>query len=125
MRRAGGGSIINQSSESGITGSPYHPGYCASMGAVVNLTRAMALSHAPDRIRVNAICPGTIPTQVLQKFLDTVDDGEAVLAELKRDHPLGLGETIDIANAALFLASDEAKYVTGAILAVDGGYSAR
>jgi NAD(P)-dependent dehydrogenase (short-subunit alcohol dehydrogenase family) len=125
MRRGGGGSIINQSSESGITGSPYHPGYCASMGAVVNLTRAMALSHAPDRIRVNAICPGTIPTQVLQKFLDTVDDGEAVLAELKRDHPLGLGETIDIANAALFLASDEAKYVTGAILAVDGGYSAR
>ena len=125
MRRGGGGSIINQSSESGITGSPYHPGYCASMGAVVNLTRAMALSHAPDRIRVNAICPGTIPTEVLQKFLDSVEDGEAVLTELKRDHPLGLGEPVDIANAALFLASDEAKYVTGTILTVDGGYSAR
>lgn len=125
MRRGGSGSIIHQSSESGITGSPYHPGYCASMGAVVNFTRAMSLSHAPDRIRVNAICPGTIPTEVLQKFLDTVDDADAVLEELKRDHPLGLGEVGDIANAALFLASDESKYVTGAILAVDGGYSAR
>lgn len=125
MRRGGSGSIIHQSSESGITGSPYHPGYCASMGAVVNFTRAMALSHAPDKIRVNAICPGTIPTEVLQKFLDTVDDPVRVLEELKRDHPLGLGETIDIANAALFLASDESKYVTGTILAVDGGYSAR
>lgn len=125
MRRGGGGSIIHQSSESGITGSPYHPGYCASMGAVVNFTRAMALTHAPDRIRVNAICPGTIPTEVLQRFLDTVDDAKRVLDELTRDHPLGLGETIDIANAALFLASDESKYVTGTILAVDGGYSAR
>jgi len=95
------------------------------MGAVVNFTRAMALTHAPDKIRVNAICPGTIPTEVLQTFLDSVDDADAVLNELKRDHPLGLGETIDIANAALFLASDESKYVTGAILAVDGGYSAR
>ena len=73
MRRGGaGGSIIHQSSKSGITGSPYHPGYCASMGAVVNFTRAMALSHAPDKIRVNCICPGTIPTEVLQKFLNTV-----------------------------------------------------
>lgn len=126
MRRGGsGGSIIHQSSESGITGSPYHPGYCASMGAVVNFTRAMALSHAPDRIRVNCICPGTIPTEVLQKFLDSVEDAEAVMDELKRDHPLGLGEVDDIANAALFLASAESKYVTGAILAIDGGYSAR
>ena len=126
MRRGGtGGSIIHQSSESGITGSPYHPGYCASMGAVVNLTRAMALSHAPDRVRVNCICPGTVPTEVLRKFLDTVPDSKAVMDELLRDHPLGLGEVIDIANAALFLASDEAKYVTGAIFAIDGGYSAR
>jgi len=126
IRRGGkGGSIINQSSESGVTGSPYHPGYCASMGAVVNFTRAMALSHAPDKIRVNAICPGTIPTEVLQKFLDSVPDPKAVMAELERDHPLGLGQVEDIANAALFLASDEAKYITGTILAVDGGYSAR
>lgn len=126
MRRGqAGGSIIHQSSESGITGSPYHPGYCASMGAVVNFTRAMALTHAPDRIRVNCICPGTIPTEVLKKFLDTVSDPDAVMGELVRDHPLGLGEVGDIANAALFLASSESKYVTGAIFAIDGGYSAR
>lgn len=126
MRRGGkGGSIIHQSSESGITGSPYHPGYCASMGAVVNFTRAMALSHAPDKIRVNAICPGCIPTEVLETFLNTVEDRQKVTDELMNDHPLGFGETVDIANAALFLASDESKYVTGAILSVDGGYAAR
>tara|TARA_B100000768_G_C11276925_1_gene376426 strand:+ start:1550 stop:2338 length:789 start_codon:yes stop_codon:yes gene_type:complete len=126
MRRGGkGGSIIHQSSESGVTGSPYHPGYCASMGAVVNFTRAMALSHAPDKIRVNAVCPGCIPTEVLETFLNTVEDRQKVLDELTNDHPLGFGETVDIANAALFLASDESKYVTGAILSVDGGYAAR
>ena len=126
MRRGGnGGSIIHQSSESGITGSPYHPGYCASMGAVVNFTRAMALSHAPDKIRVNAICPGCIPTEVLETFLNTVEDRQKVMDEWMNDHPLGFGETVDIANAALFLASEESKYVTGAILSVDGGYAAR
>lgn len=126
MRRGGkGGSIIHQSSESGITGSPYHPGYCASMGAVINFTRAMALSHAPDKIRVNAICPGCIPTDVLEAFLNSVEDRQKVKDELMNDHPLGFGEALDIANAALFLASDESKYVTGAILSVDGGYAAR
>ena len=125
MRRGGGGSIIHQSSESGVTGSPYHPGYCASMGAVVNFTRAMALSHAPDKIRVNAIGPGCIPTEVLETFLSSVDDREKVTQELLNDHPLGFGEPVDIANAALFLASDESRYVTGTILMADGGYSAR
>ena len=85
----------------------------------------MALSHAPDKIRVSAVCPGCIPTEVLETFLNTVEDRQKVLDELTNDHPLGFGEAVDIANAALFLASDESKYVTGAILSVDGGYAAR
>ena len=125
MRRGGSGSIINQSSESGLVGAAFHPGYCASMGAVVQLTRAMALSHAPDKIRVNCICPGTIPTQLFEDFLSSVPDRKAVYDMLVQEHPLGLGEPVDIANAALFLASHEAKYVTGAIFAIDGGYTAK
>ena len=125
MRRGGGGSIINQSSESGLVGAAFHPGYCASMGAVVQLTRAMALSHAPDKIRVNCICPGTIPTQLFEDFLQSVPDRDSVYDMLVKEHPLGLGEPVDIANAALFLASHEAKYVTGAIFSIDGGYTAK
>lgn len=125
MRRGGSGSIINQSSESGLVGAAFHPGYCASMGAVVQLTRAMALSHAPDKIRVNCICPGTIPTQLFEDFLSSVPDRKGVYDMLVQEHPLGLGEPVDIANAALFLASHEAKYVTGAIFAIDGGYTAK
>ena len=125
MRRGGGGSIIHQSSESGLVGAAFHPGYCASMGAVISLTRSMALGHASDKIRVNCICPGTIPTELFEEFLRSVPDRDDVLNMLVREHPLGLGEPIDIANAALFLASDEAKYVTGAVFAIDGGYTAK
>jgi NAD(P)-dependent dehydrogenase (short-subunit alcohol dehydrogenase family) len=125
MRRAGGGSIINMGSESGIVGFPMHPAYCASKGAVVNLTKSMALGHAADKIRVNCLCPGTIPTPLYHEFIDQLPNKDEVVAMLKREHPLGLGSEEDIANAALFLASDESRYMTGANLIIDGGYTAK
>jgi NAD(P)-dependent dehydrogenase (short-subunit alcohol dehydrogenase family) len=125
MREAGGGSIINQASESGIVGFPMHPAYCASKGAVINLTKSMALGHAADKIRVNCICPGTIPTPLYHEFNASLPNREEVEAMLEREHPLGLGTEEDIAYAALYLASDESKYMTGAPLIIDGGYTAK
>jgi NAD(P)-dependent dehydrogenase (short-subunit alcohol dehydrogenase family) len=124
MRRDGGGSIINMGSESGLIGFPMHPAYCASKAAVLNLTRSMATGHAADKIRVNCLCPGTIPTPLYHEFIDSLPNKDEVVAELKRTHPLGLGTEMDIANAALFLASDESRYMTGAPLVVDGGFTA-
>jgi NAD(P)-dependent dehydrogenase (short-subunit alcohol dehydrogenase family) len=125
MRAAGGGSIIHQSSESGIVGFAMHPAYCASKGAVINLTRSMALTHAPDKIRVNCICPGTIPTPLYHEFADALENKDEVEEMLRREHPLGLGTEEDIAYAALYLASDESRYMTGAPMIVDGGYTAK
>lgn len=125
LRKNGGGVIINQASESGLIGFPMHPAYCASKGAVINLTRSMALGHAADRIRVNCICPGTIPTPLYHEFVSQLPNKDEVEAFLKKEHPLGLGTEQDIAYAALFLASDESRYMTGAPLIVDGGYTAK
>lgn len=125
MRAAGGGSIINMASESGLIGFPMHPAYCASKGAVINLTRSMALAHAIDRIRVNSLCPGTIPTPLYHEFTATLPNKEEVEAFLTTEHPLGLGTEEDIAYAALYLASDESRYMTGSALVIDGGYTAK
>ncbi len=125
LRQNGGGVIINQASESGVVGFPMHPAYCASKGAVINLTRSMALGHAADHIRVNCICPGTIPTPLYHEFVGQLPNKDEVEEFLKKEHPLGLGTEEDIANAALFLASDESRYMTGASLVVDGGYTAK
>lgn len=122
MRQSGGGgSIINMGSESAFVGFPMHPAYCSSKAAVVHLTRSMAVRYAPERIRVNSLCPGTINTELYQEFLDQQPDPEAVNAEIVRLHPLGLGEPADIAWAAVYLASDESRYMTGTPLSVDGG----
>jgi NAD(P)-dependent dehydrogenase (short-subunit alcohol dehydrogenase family) len=102
-----------------------HPAYCSSKGAVVNLTRSMAIAHAADRIRVNCLCPGTIDTPLYREFLSVLPNKEEVHASLVREHPLGIGREEDIAYAALYLASDESRYMTGAPLVVDGGYTAR
>lgn len=125
MRRHGGGSIIHMGSESGLIGFPMHPAYCASKGAVLNLTRSMSLAHAVDKIRVNCICPGTIPTPLYHEFVSSLPNKDEVEASLQREHPLGLGTEEDIAYAALYLASDESRYMTGAPLIVDGGYTAK
>jgi len=120
LRRAGGGSIINTSSVSafrGSTGRPSHA-YAASKGAVLALTRAMAASYGRDRVRVNAICPGTIRTRLTADIIERV---EREAAE-GRQIPLGrVGEPEDIARCALFLASDDSSWISGTEIVVDGG----
>ncbi|MYF97882.1 glucose 1-dehydrogenase [Candidatus Poribacteria bacterium] len=121
MREAGSGSIINMGSESAFVGFPMHPAYTSSKAAVVHLTRSMAVRYAEDNIRVNSLCPGTINTELYQEFIAQQDDPEAVNREIDEMHPLGIGEPIDIAWAAVYLASDESRYMTGAPMLVEGG----
>ena len=120
MRRTGGGSIINTASVSAFRGSASRPShaYAASKGAVLALTHAMAASYGRDRIRVNAICPGTIRTRLTADIIERV---EREAAE-GRQIPLGrVGEPEDIARCALFLASDDAAWISGTHIVVDGG----
>lgn len=126
LKRASGGSIINLSSIYGLVGGADVPPYHASKGAVRLMSKTDALIYAPDRIRVNSIHPGFIYTPMVEHFLD--DSGAAAEARQAVDalHPLGhIGEPDDIAWGVVYLASDEAKFVTGAELVIDGGYTAR
>lgn len=117
MIKAGGGSIINISSKAAITGEPGHAAYSALKGAVLSLTLAMAIDLSPFNIRVNAICPGPTETDLLYSATSEEDRKRmAARAPLKR-----LAKPDDIAGAALYLASDDAAYVTGQKLVVDGG----
>jgi NAD(P)-dependent dehydrogenase (short-subunit alcohol dehydrogenase family) len=122
MKSAGGGSIVNISSISGVTGQPgVHVGYNASKGAVRTLTKAAAVQHGADNIRINSVHPGLMPP--MRSSGRTADP--AVRAKMLRQVPMGrAGRVEEVANAALFLASDEASYITGAELYVDGGYLA-
>jgi NAD(P)-dependent dehydrogenase (short-subunit alcohol dehydrogenase family) len=120
MRRSGGGSIINTASVSAFRGSASRPShaYAASKGAVLALTHAMAASYGSDRIRVNAICPGTIRTRLTADIIDRVEREVSA----GRQIPLGrVGEPEDIARCALFLASDDAAWISGTHIVVDGG----
>jgi len=122
MVKQGGGSIVNIASAWGLKGGPRAVSYCASKGAVVNLTRAMAIDHGPDNIRVNCICPGDTDTPMLReeaRQLGLPEDRfmeEAAMRPLRR-----YGQPIEIAQAVLFLVSDAASYITGAAVVVDGG----
>jgi NAD(P)-dependent dehydrogenase (short-subunit alcohol dehydrogenase family) len=126
LRRAGGGSIINLSSIYGLVGAPDVPPYHASKGAVRLMSKTDALTYAADRIRVNSIHPGFIWTPMVEKHLAAQGDVAAGRKAVDALHPLGhMGEADDIAWGAVYLASDEAKFVTGAELVIDGGYTAR
>ncbi|MGD2216703.1 MAG: SDR family oxidoreductase [Gemmatimonadales bacterium] len=122
MEEAGGGVIINTSSGWGLAGGRRAASYCASKGAVVLLTKAMALDHGPQNIRVNCICPGDTDTPMLRQEAEQLGEPiEAFLAE-GAQRPLGrLAQPEDIAQAALYLAGDSAAAVTGISLVVDGG----
>jgi NAD(P)-dependent dehydrogenase (short-subunit alcohol dehydrogenase family) len=124
MRKVGGGSIVNMASESAFVGFPMHPAYCSSKAAVVHLSRCMAVRYAPEGIRVNALCPGTIRTELYEEFLSLQADPKSVAQKLIEMHPLGLGTPQDVAWAAVYLASDESRYMTGSPLLIDGGITA-
>jgi NAD(P)-dependent dehydrogenase (short-subunit alcohol dehydrogenase family) len=122
--RVHGGSIINISSVHAITSWPGCPAYDASKAGLLALTRAMALDHGPEGIRVNAICPGYIDTPLMEKALRNVPDREAELKRILSLHAVGrIGTALDIAGAVLFLASPAASFITGTTLIVDGGLS--
>jgi NAD(P)-dependent dehydrogenase (short-subunit alcohol dehydrogenase family) len=125
MRKAGGGSIVNVASVLGLNGARKRAAYAASKGAVVLLTKCMAVDHGPDKIRVNAICPSFIETDLTAEVIRKAPDPGAVRRERISVHPIGrLGQPEDIAGLAVYLASDESSWVTGAALPVDGGYLA-
>ncbi len=125
MRQAGGGSIINISSVLGLVGARNRAAYSASKGAVTMLTKCMALDHAADEIRVNCICPAFVETELTSDFITNAPDPDAALRERINLHPIGrLGQPQDIAGMALYLASDESSWVTGAAFTVDGGFTA-
>ena len=126
MRRHGGGAIVNIASEWGLNGEPNHVAYCASKGAVVQITRCMALDHARDNIRVNSVCPGEIHTQMVDDILARKGgDPEENLRALAAGIPLRrLASPTEVAWCVQFLASERASYVTGANLPVDGGNDA-
>ena len=122
LRRAGGGSIINTASFVASLGAATPQlAYTASKGAVLALSRELAVVHAREEIRVNALCPGPLRTELLMKYLDTEEKMQRRLVHI----PMGrFGEAQEIAQAVVFLASDESSFVTGATFAVDGGITA-
>lgn len=122
MIARGGGSIVNVASVAALVGFKNRAAYCASKGAVVALTRALAVDHVEDGVRVNAVCPGTVDTPWVRRLVE--DAGESFDA-LRTRQPMGrMGTPEEIAGAVAYLASDEAAFVTGSVFTIDGGLTA-
>lgn len=127
LARTGGGSIIFTASELALVGSPGGAAYCASKAALLGMARALALDHGKQGIRVNCLCPGAVDTPLLWSSAERLGRSiEEYRAEIISRMPLGrIGQPEEIARAALFLASDDSSFMTGAALVVDGGWTAR
>jgi meso-butanediol dehydrogenase / (S,S)-butanediol dehydrogenase / diacetyl reductase len=122
MAARGGGSIVNVASVAALVGLKNRAAYCASKGAVVAFTRALAIDHVADGIRVNAVCPGTVDSPWVRRLVEDAGDS---LESLRARQPMGrLGEPREIAESILYLASDQAAFVTGTALVIDGGLTA-
>lgn len=121
MRQASG-VIVNMGSIAGLVGLPDRAAYCASKGAVIALTRALAVDHVGEAVRVNCVCPGTVDSPWVRRL---VEETGASLDQLRARQPMGrLGTPQEIADAAVYLASDAAAFVTGSVLTIDGGLTA-
>ena len=122
MRKQGGGTIVNTASVAGLVGGTFGSAYYASKHGVVGLTKAAAVEYGSSAIRVNAICPGVIRTEMAERLLSGRQELESKIASL---HPLGrLGTSGEVAETVIWLSSDEASFVTGQAIAIDGGYVA-
>lgn len=120
-----GGVIVNTASVAGLVGLRDRAAYCASKGAVVTLTKQVAVQYATDGIRCNCVCPGTVDSPWVGRLMDATDDPAATRAALVARQPLGrLGQPEEVARAALYLASDDASFVTGSAFVIDGGIAA-
>ena len=124
MVRTGGGSIVNLASVLGLVGDPDLAAYCAAKGGVLALTKAAALAYGPAGIRVNAICPGDVDTPMVRDYFNKDPDPEALRRRISSEYALRrIAEPREIAEAALFLASDASSFVTATALVIDGGYT--
>jgi NAD(P)-dependent dehydrogenase (short-subunit alcohol dehydrogenase family) len=125
MVERGGGSVVHVASVQAFTCLPRSAAYVATKGAVVALTRAMALDHAHEKVRVNCVCPGSIETPLLRHAAEQEENPEAMFAEWASKHPIGrIGKPEEVAQVILFLAGDQSSFVTGAPYLVDGALSA-
>ena len=125
MRRAGGGSIVNVGSVLGLVAMKDRAAYCASKGGVTLLTKAMALDHAHEKIRVNCICPSIVETELVRDLFSADQEGQKARESRLATLPLGrFGKPMDVAELAVFLASEESSWMTGTAIPLDGGLSA-
>lgn len=125
MIKAGGGAIVNISSAAGILGFPMMTAYCTAKGGVIALTRAVAIEYAAHNIRVNCVCPGVVDTPMSRGFFDSLPNPAEVRRMYEEQTPVKrFARPEEIARTVLFLASEDASYLTGAVIPVDGGFSA-